>query len=62
MSKRGISKEPGCSWIELKNQVHVFVVGDMLHPQIKKIGGELSRLTKLMKELYQLEFDSILQE
>lgn len=57
MSKRGISKEPGCSWIELKNQVHVFVVGDMLHPQMKKIRAELSKLTKLMKELYQLEFD-----
>ncbi|KAL8474979.1 hypothetical protein ACS0TY_031415 [Phlomoides rotata] len=64
MSNMGISKEPGCSWIELKNQVHVFVVGDMLHPEIKRIRAELWRLTKLMKEaeeeLYQLEFDSVL--
>lgn len=64
MSIRGISKEPGCSWIELKNQVHVFVVGDMLHPEIKDIRAELWRFSKLMKEdeLYQLEYGPILEE
>ncbi|XP_027104555.2 pentatricopeptide repeat-containing protein At2g33680 [Coffea arabica] len=50
MNFRGVSKEPGCSWIELKNQVHVFVVGDLLHPQIEKIKRELWRLIKLMKD------------
>lgn len=50
MSFRGVSKEPGCSWIELKSQVHVFVVGDLLHPQIEKIKAELRRLSKLMKD------------
>lgn len=62
MSSRGVNKEPGCSWIELKNQVHVFVVGDMLHPEIKSIREELSRFSKLMMddELYQLEYDPFL--
>ncbi|KAL0395570.1 UNVERIFIED_CONTAM: Pentatricopeptide repeat-containing protein [Sesamum calycinum] len=64
MSIRGISKEPGCSWIELKNQVHVFVVGDMLHPEIKEIREKLWRFSKLMREdeLYQLEYGQILED
>ncbi|KAL0391541.1 UNVERIFIED_CONTAM: Pentatricopeptide repeat-containing protein [Sesamum latifolium] len=64
MSTRGISKEPGCSWIELKNQVHVFVVGDMLHPDIKEIREKLLRFSRLMREdeLYQLEYGQILED
>lgn len=64
MSSRGVSKEPGCSWIELKNKVHVFVVGDMHHPEIKSIRDELSRFTGMMKddELYQLRYDSFLEK
>ncbi|XP_073125196.1 pentatricopeptide repeat-containing protein At2g33680 [Henckelia pumila] len=63
MNIRGVSKEPGCSWIELKNQVHVFVVGDLLHPEIKHTRAEIWRLSKLMKnEGYLLEFGSILEE
>ncbi|KAI3793376.1 hypothetical protein L1987_35995 [Smallanthus sonchifolius] len=59
MSVRGVSKEPGCSWIELKSHFHVFVVGDQLHPQIKEICLELNRLSKLMKdEGYHPESDS----
>ncbi|KAL2521409.1 Pentatricopeptide repeat-containing protein [Forsythia ovata] len=59
MNLRGISKEPGCSWIELKSQVHVFVVGDQLHPQIKEIRSRLWRLNKLMMDE---ECGSILEE
>ncbi|KAI3461997.1 hypothetical protein Pfo_018660 [Paulownia fortunei] len=64
MNMRGISKEPGCSWIELKNQFHVFVVGDMLHPEIKDIRAELWRFSKLMKEdeHCQLDYGSSLEE
>ncbi|CAL5337164.1 unnamed protein product [Camellia sinensis] len=50
MNLRGVNKEPGCSWIELKSQVHVFVVGDQMHPQIKEIRAEVRRLSKLMKD------------
>ncbi|KAL7219827.1 hypothetical protein ACSBR2_012817 [Camellia fascicularis] len=41
MNLRGVNKEPGCSWIELMSQVHVFVVGDQMHPQIKEIRTEV---------------------
>ncbi|KAE9609787.1 hypothetical protein Lal_00006657 [Lupinus albus] len=50
MKNRGVTKEPGCSWIELKNLVHVFVVGDNMHPHIEEIRSELMSLTKLMKD------------
>ncbi|KZV24558.1 pentatricopeptide repeat-containing protein-like [Dorcoceras hygrometricum] len=63
MNIRGVSKEPGCSWIELKNQVHVFVVGDLLHPEIKQARAEIWRLSKLMKDAgHLLEFDSTSEE
>lgn len=48
MKARGVNKEPGCSWIELKGLVHVFVVGDNQHPQVDEIRLELELLTKLM--------------
>ncbi|XP_052191059.1 pentatricopeptide repeat-containing protein At2g33680 isoform X1 [Diospyros lotus] len=50
MNLRGVNKEPGCSWIELKTQVHVFVVGDQMHPQIKEVRSKVQRLFKLMKD------------
>ncbi|EPS64446.1 hypothetical protein M569_10333, partial [Genlisea aurea] len=47
MSEMGVGKEPGCSWIEVKNQVHVFVVGDLLHPAIDTIRSEIWRFYSL---------------
>lgn len=59
MKHQGVTKEPGCSWIEIKNQVHVFVVRDQLHPQIGEIHLDIKRLAKLMKdEGYQPVSDS----
>ncbi|KAG1363449.1 Pentatricopeptide repeat-containing protein [Cocos nucifera] len=37
MQERGVRKQPGRSWIQLKNKIHTFVVGDRSHPQT---GGE----------------------
>ncbi|XP_020586887.1 pentatricopeptide repeat-containing protein At2g33680 [Phalaenopsis equestris] len=50
MKLRGVNKEPGCSWIEMKSRVHVFVIGELLHPEIEDIYVELRWLTKHMKE------------
>ncbi|KAL5706103.1 hypothetical protein ACHQM5_024311 [Ranunculus cassubicifolius] len=50
MKHQGVAKEPGCSWIDIKNQVHVFVAGDQLHPQIGEVRIEVKRLTKQMKD------------
>lgn len=61
MRLRGVGKEPGCSWIELKNLVHVFVVGDQKHPEIGDICSWLRILTKqMMEEGYRPAYDSFL--
>ncbi|XP_008806000.2 pentatricopeptide repeat-containing protein At2g33680 [Phoenix dactylifera] len=44
MRFRGVNKEPGCSWIEIKSRVHAFVVGDLQHPEMKDIHAEVRRL------------------
>ncbi|CAK9139295.1 unnamed protein product [Ilex paraguariensis] len=49
MRQRGIIKQPGCSWIEIQSQMHVFMVKDKRHPQKKEIYQLLKTLTKLMK-------------
>jgi hypothetical protein len=41
MKERGVIKEPGCSWIEVQNKVHSFVVGDRSHPQMEDIYTKL---------------------
>jgi len=50
MDNRGIVKKPGKSWIEIKRQVHVFLVGDTSHPKISDIHEYLGELSKKMKE------------
>ncbi|XP_042504394.1 pentatricopeptide repeat-containing protein At2g33680 [Macadamia integrifolia] len=63
MRLRGVNKEPGCSWIEVKSRVHVFVVGDQLHPEIVEIRKVIQRLVKQMKdEGYQPSFDSLFRD
>eukprot|EP01018_Ginkgo_biloba_P030286 Gb_21437 [translate_table: standard] len=46
----GLKKSPGCSWIEVKNNVHSFLVGDRSHPQSVKIYAMLEALAGQMKE------------
>lgn len=46
MRDRGVKKEPGRSWIEVKNSVHAFFVGDRLHPLADEIYKYLDELTK----------------
>nr|ABK26521.1 unknown [Picea sitchensis] len=49
MKDRSVKKEPGCSWIEVQNKVHPFIVGDSSHPQIEEIYETLETLTLQMK-------------
>eukprot|EP01018_Ginkgo_biloba_P026026 Gb_12004 [translate_table: standard] len=49
MKDRRVKKTPGCSWIEVNKQVHVFLVGDRSHPQREKIYAKLERLSRQMK-------------
>eukprot|EP01018_Ginkgo_biloba_P019984 Gb_41801 [translate_table: standard] len=50
MKERIVKKEPGLSWIEVKNTVHSFVIGDRLHPQTVEIYAKLEGLILRMKE------------
>lgn len=49
MVRRGVVKQPGCSWVEIQSHVHVFMVKDKSHPQRKEIYLILRDLTKQMK-------------
>ncbi|CAM6129666.1 unnamed protein product [Calypogeia fissa] len=48
--ERGVTKQPGLTWIEVNNEVHSFRVDEQEHPQIEEIHAELDRLSRLMKE------------
>eukprot|EP01018_Ginkgo_biloba_P025327 Gb_09957 [translate_table: standard] len=50
MKDRGINKTPGCSWVEVQNRVHTFLVGDKSHPQTDKIYAMLEALALQIKE------------
>ena len=49
MKKRGIRKEPACSWIEFKKSVHTFISGDKSHPLYDGIYEALKDLLKQIK-------------
>ncbi|GMH05611.1 hypothetical protein Nepgr_007451 [Nepenthes gracilis] len=49
MKQRGIVKQPGCSWVEVHSDVHVFMVKDRRHHQRQQIYSLLKGLTKQMK-------------
>ncbi|KAF3777890.1 Pentatricopeptide repeat-containing protein [Nymphaea thermarum] len=44
MMGMGMKKDPGCSWIEMDNKVHVFIVGGRSHPH----GAEINDLLGVM--------------
>ncbi|KAB2617918.1 pentatricopeptide repeat-containing protein [Pyrus ussuriensis x Pyrus communis] len=50
MDERGLIKKPGLSWIDIKREVHVFLVGDTSHPRYDEIHHYLHELLKRMKE------------
>lgn len=63
MSARGIRKEPGCSWIEVNNQIHAFIVGDKSHPQIDEINRKLNEyICKLTDTGYVPDTNFVLQD
>ncbi|RAL41640.1 unnamed protein product [Cuscuta campestris] len=49
MKERGVKKEPGVSWMELKNQIHQFVMGSKSHPHCEEIESYLKELTAELK-------------
>ncbi|GMH04610.1 hypothetical protein Nepgr_006450 [Nepenthes gracilis] len=51
MKKRGLEKSPGCSWVQIGRESHVFVAGDISHPQTEEIFGVITLLEKEMRLL-----------
>lgn len=50
MDERQVVKKPGISWIDVKNKVHVFLVGDQSHPKSEEIFEFLGKVSKRMME------------
>lgn len=50
MKLRGISKEPGCSWIEMNSKVHKFMSEDRSHPKTDQIYSKIGEIMMLIKE------------
>ncbi|CAO2838080.1 unnamed protein product [Amaranthus hypochondriacus] len=46
----GLKKSPGCSWIDVNNQIHVFTASDRTHHQVELIYVTLKFLTTEMLE------------
>lgn len=48
MKDSKVKKEPGMSWIEVKDMVYSFIVGDRSHPRSQEIYAKLEELGDLM--------------
>ncbi|KAL6620563.1 hypothetical protein ACP70R_035702 [Stipagrostis hirtigluma subsp. patula] len=49
MKEQGVNKEPGCSWMQIKNKMYSFVTGDEDHEQIEDIRATLQELYNSLK-------------
>ncbi|RWR88732.1 pentatricopeptide repeat-containing protein [Cinnamomum micranthum f. kanehirae] len=50
MKSRCVSKEPGCSWMEVNSVVHTFLVEDRSHPMMVEIYSKVDEMMILIKE------------
>ncbi|XP_021291110.1 pentatricopeptide repeat-containing protein At1g53600, mitochondrial isoform X2 [Herrania umbratica] len=48
---KGIKKSPGCSWVIVKDKVHLFLAGDQSHKDSEEIRVTLWTIVKEMEEL-----------
>jgi hypothetical protein len=55
MKNRGLSKVPGWSWIEVKNELHSFNAEDRSHPRMDEIYEMLRMLLQVARRLCSLE-------
>ncbi|KAK4414795.1 Pentatricopeptide repeat-containing protein [Sesamum alatum] len=53
MERNDVVKETGCSWIEINDQVHLFLARDRSHQQADLINHLLDHLIQHMKALFQ---------
>lgn len=50
MKDSKVKKEPGMSWIEIKDKVYTFIVGDRSHARSKEIYAKLDELSDLLNK------------
>ncbi|KAK7256695.1 hypothetical protein RIF29_30152 [Crotalaria pallida] len=50
MKSKGITKEPGCSWIEINSRVHTFISEDRGHPMAADIYSKIDEIIIRIKE------------
>eukprot|EP00257_Ricinus_communis_P021916 XP_015581498.1 putative pentatricopeptide repeat-containing protein At5g09950 [Ricinus communis] len=50
MREAAVKKEAGCSWVTMKDGVHVFVAGDKLHPERDLIYEKLEELNRRIRD------------
>ncbi|TYJ24289.1 hypothetical protein E1A91_A08G250800v1 [Gossypium mustelinum] len=51
MQSRGVKKHPCQSWIQIRNQVHAFIMDDRSHPQKNEICAYLYKLIGRLREI-----------
>jgi hypothetical protein len=61
MRQGRLKKEPGCSWIEEKSQMHGFLVGDNVHPRSRELYDMLNYLIDEIK-LSRASFAEVAEE
>nr|CAH65944.1 H0716A07.2 [Oryza sativa]CAH66009.1 H0613H07.7 [Oryza sativa] len=44
MRRRGVAKEPGCSWIEVDGAIHRFMAGESAHPASEEVHAHMEAL------------------
>ncbi|XP_073139830.1 pentatricopeptide repeat-containing protein At1g20230 [Henckelia pumila] len=63
MRDKGLKKNPGCSWIEIKNKVHMLLAGDKSLPEMTQIMDKLNEYSMEMKKSgYFPDTDYVLQD
>ncbi|KAF5177190.1 Pentatricopeptide repeat-containing protein [Thalictrum thalictroides] len=50
MKTRKVKKDPGYSWIDVKNKIHLFVVDDNAHPEAAAIFSKVEDLIDMIKK------------
>ncbi|XP_022152247.1 pentatricopeptide repeat-containing protein At3g14730-like [Momordica charantia] len=54
MKEQNVKKTPGCSWIELKDGVHVFLTGDRTHSELNALANQLCDIGYILDEVLNL--------
>ncbi|KAF5202050.1 Pentatricopeptide repeat-containing protein [Thalictrum thalictroides] len=55
MNNNNVKKEPGCSWIEVKTGLHIFLTIDKSHPEMNEILLTLNGLMTMIQKTFPIE-------